>query len=195
MESALALFYLFEILRFIGVPALVSGLVTCIIKVYYSERVKAAFQKEIEGIKAELQKEIEIKKASLQGELEGLKAGYTKVLDENQIRFSQLYVDQANALKLQYSHIAETNRTLMALTAYFKPGRSGEDLDESEKKLRKEFADSLNASVFYFHANSVLLPKEVCVKISQLHKEMKDAYIVPVSDSHFWRMLRGSFHF
>lgn len=109
-------------------------------------------------------------------ELEGFKAGYRKVLDENQIRFSKLYVDQAEALKTLYRHLAAEHSVLLKLTAMFKQG-SKDEIAERDASLRKQFVERHNEGLDFFRHNRLLIPKGICDEVDAFLHEAKGAFV------------------
>lgn len=122
------------------------------------------------------EKEIRLK-AELDGNLEGAKAGYKKVLDENQIKFSRLYSDQAEAAKRLYRFIHQTHSRLTVLVSSLQ--MAPEDPDERNahfEKMHQDAYDAFNDCNTCFQENRILLPEDICAEMDGFLSIDRGAY-------------------
>ncbi len=119
-----------------------------IVKNWLKKKIEADVQHKYNSMLEEI-------KTENQKELEGFKAGYQKVLDENQIRFSGFYSEQSKAIlklnqKLAALYIALNN---MMTTVKYVPKDEIEQqkyYDEEEKKTSKAYNDAMLSCQFEF---------------------------------------------
>lgn len=147
-----------------------TGVLGFLLREWISTRIRKSIEHEYSVKEAKL-------KAELDGELVGLKAGYQKVLDENQIRFSRLYEDQAEACKTLYRLIHRTHSRVALLVSVLQNAPS--DLDEAKAhwdKQEKDALDAFNACNAFFHENRILLPDDVCAEMDEFLSIARKAY-------------------
>jgi len=147
---------------------------TCILgfllREWISSRIRNSIKHEYSVKEAKL-------KPELDGELVGLKAGYQKVLDENQIRFSRLYADQADASKTLYRLIHRMHSKLATLVSILRNAPS--DPDEAKAhwdKQEKDALDAFDACNAFFHENRILLPEDVFAEMDEFLSIARKAY-------------------
>ena len=110
--------------------------------------------------------------------LEGFKAGYQKILDENQIRFSRFYSEQADTIKELYIRLSKLKIELSNLTTAFKTVSEDEkEQYENEKKLHQKVIDTYNPCSEYFLNHKIFLSEQLCSKIALFIETARDSYI------------------
>ena len=138
-----------------------GGVAATILFLWFKNRVKYEYQKRLEETKSKLN-----------GELEGLRAGYQKILDENQIRFSQLHSDRADAIKTLYQKIADMEAAIGAVVAPLQHG--GVDTQTEQKKAAAEAAEELRT---YFSRNRIFFSRGDCDLIEKLQETAQKSFI------------------
>lgn len=159
------------ILGSVTLSSLLSAGIVVIMREWISTRIRASIEHEYKI------KEISLK-AELDGKLEGARAAYEKVLDENRIRFSRLYADQATATVTLYQRLYRMRARLNELTNKLQyvpddPGKLQAFYDNQQRQAMEAF----NACSAFFHENRILLPEDVCSEMDQLLTIAKKAYI------------------
>jgi len=159
-------FYISNIGTWAGTLSLLAWIVYIVFKCFVQESMKSKFAKELQNLKDKNQKE-----------LEGFKAGYKKVLDENQIRFSKWHDVQADAIKELYKKLAEFSDALQCMVEsckFFSPGI------DAEEQIRKEENRCMNAykdSHRYYEENKLLLSEMHISKLDDLYQRAKSSML------------------
>jgi len=153
-----------------SVSVVVTGALAVVFREYISTRIRKGIEHEYSVKEAKL-------KAELDGTLVGVKAGYQKVLDENQIRFSRLHAEQAEASKTLYQLIHQTYSKMGGLVSVLQnvpsdPDKAGEYYDKQEQ----DALDAYNACNTFFRENRILLPENVCVEMDEFLSIAGKAY-------------------
>lgn len=105
-------------------------------------------------------------------ELEGFKAGYQKVLDENQIRFSKWHDAQADAIKELYKKLAQMKIALRHMVSPVKFFPPGVDSKEQIKKEEELFLELHESSHRFYEENKILIPEKHICKLEKLYDEV-----------------------
>ena len=158
------------ILSSIGGSVALAGFLAFLLREWVSTRIRKSIEHEYSVKDAKL-------KAELDGTLVGLKAGYQKALDENQIRFSCLHADQAEASKTLYQLIHRTHSRVGAMVSLLANAPS--DPDEADaywRKQEQDAQDALNACNTFFHENQILLPEDICAEMDEFLSIARKAY-------------------
>ena len=142
-----------------------------LLREWISSRIKKSIENEYKVKQMEL-------KAELDGKLEETKAGYKKVLDENQIRFSRLHAEQADAIKVLYKLLVGLESKMKGFVnplqmAPRDPQKSFEFFDRQRKEAVEAF-DECNAT---FQPMRIFLPEGACKEVHKLLEIAKTAYI------------------
>lgn len=145
-------------------------------------------------------------KAELDGKLEGMRAAYRKILDENQIRFSQFHSDRADATKTLYQRIADMEAAVGAVVALHQHG--DEDVRTERKKAAAQAAEEL---LNFFSRSRIFFSKSDCDLIEKLHGTAQESFVnyttydnVPVMENNdrsdqrerqykAWQTMQGDF--
>lgn len=136
-----------------GSLSILAWIVYIVFKCLVQESMKSKFAKELQNLKDANAKE-----------LEGFKAGYQKVLDENQIRFSGFYSEQSKAILELHQKLAELYIAMNVMTATVKSLPKDEAecekyLDEEERKTGIAY----NECMAYYLKVKLLLPESAWV--------------------------------
>jgi len=132
-------------------------------------------------IKNSIENEYKVKqeqlKAELEGKLEGIRAGYKKLLDENQIKFSRLHIDQAEVIKTLYKYLVQMERETSNMVSDFWERIS---VDEKDKNGWVEFNSKKAATAYfnfrnYYEENRILLSENICNSIEELMGMVSEA--------------------
>ena len=151
-----------------GSLSLLAWVVYIVFKCFVQESMKSKFAKELQNLKDKNQ-----------SELEAFKAGYQKVLDENQIRFSWYYSEQAQVIRELYKRLVNLRKELIILTEPLK-SMSKEEHENQEKFYRKLLtaaAEAYNECSSYFLENEILLPKDLCNTLNSFMTESRQAFL------------------
>jgi hypothetical protein len=158
------------ILSSTGVSVALSGALVFLFREWISTRIRKSIEHEYNA------KEIKLR-AELDGKLEGIRAGYKKVLDENQIRFSRLHADQAEAAKTLYRLIHQTNWKMALWVSVLKEGPTDPNkMQTFQEKQHQDATDAFNACRTFFLENQILLPEDICADADQFLKIALNAY-------------------
>jgi hypothetical protein len=154
----------------LGGGAVASAVVAFLAREWISTRIRKAIEHEYQV------KEMKLK-GQLDGELEGLRAGYKKVLDENQIRFSRLYAEQADAIKTVYQLLVDLESKMKTFVnplqfAPKDPQKAAEFFDQQHK----DATDSYNECNTRYRKLRIFLPERVCQDIDKLLEIARKAY-------------------
>ena len=159
------------ILSSLGVSAVVTAAFVFLLREWISARLRKSIEHEYKT------KQIELR-AELDGRLEGLKAGYQQVLDENQIRFSHLHAEQADAIKTLYQFLVRMDDKLRELTS---PLQHVPQDEEAKKKFfarqREEAGEAFNNCMSNFQENRIFLSVGVCNQLDELMATGKSAFL------------------
>ena len=142
----------------------------------------ALFRVFLTRIKESIRHEYEIRrlemKAELDGTLEGTKAGYKQALDENQIRFSRLHADQADAINAVYQHLV---RVCFALKAMVDPLRALPEDPTARKEFHarqcEEVKATFNECSTVFEQKRIFMPETVCDQVQDVLRTGKSAIL------------------
>ena len=149
--------------------------ITFLFREWISTRIRCSIQNEYaaqqERLKADLQSQIEEKKAQLQGELEGLRAGYRKALDENQVRFGKLHVDQAEVLRELYKLLMILREGARGFTTLPKFGGTKEDYYEKYDQVNNAVSKAYSECKDYFLINRLFLSESLAKSIEAFLRE------------------------
>jgi hypothetical protein len=135
-----------------------------LLREWISTRIKKSIENEYKVKQMEL-------KAELDGKLEGTRAGYKKVLDENQIRFSRLHEDRANAIRELFKRLVNAEENIGDA---FSPRHLTSD--EKWTALRRAQA-AFNEFCTFFTQNRIFLNDKDCELVEALRDTAKGAYI------------------
>lgn len=164
------------ILTSLGASTVLTTLLTFLFREWISTRIRCSIQNEYttqqERLKSDLQSQIEEKKAQLQGELEGLRAGYRKTLDENQVRFGKLHVDQAEVLRELYKQLMTLREGSKALTTIPKFGGTREDYYEKYDQVSNAVSKTYGECKDYFLINRLFLSESLAKNIEYFLREI-----------------------
>jgi|GEM_PF-5828176 hypothetical protein len=139
-----------QFLSMLGVTILGSGGISGIIIYLWRKQIDAKYEKELECFKTVQQQE-----------LEGYKAGYQRFLNENNIRFSRWYNDQAKAITDLHSNLSMLHLALRTLTQPMHPYYSNED--ERKKyfsELTNDVRESYSKSLRCWYANKIFINEQ-----------------------------------
>ena len=152
----------------IGGSAVVGlGAAYAIVQTFFKKKIEAEVQSKYDEALANLN-------AKNSQELECFKAAYKKSLDENQIRFSKLYAEKADAIKELYKRMVKLNDYLLELTF---PGLP-ESIENKEEYLAKQSKNTFytyNDCKNYFSINEILLSRKLCTKLSYFFDKSDNA--------------------
>jgi hypothetical protein len=129
-----------------GSSAVLTAILVFLLREWLSTRIRKSIEHEYATKEARL-------KAELDGEFAGVQAGYQKILNENQIRFSRLHADQAEAAKVLYRHIHKTHSTIGTMVSVL---QQGVPIDPEQRKAF--FDEQEQEARDAFNACSALLP-------------------------------------
>lgn len=137
--------------------------------------VQTFFKKKIEAeVESKYAAALENLNAKNQQELEGFKAGYQKVLDENQIRFSKWHEDQAEILKNTYKKLLILHQSLANFIEGCRKGNH-KNVQELEKDsttiaFRKQMAETQE----FINQNSLFFSDELYNHIIKYFSEVNE---------------------
>jgi hypothetical protein len=138
-----------------GAVVIGLGAAYVIVQTFFKKKIEAEIQSRYDETLAN------INAKNLQ-ELEGFKAGYQKVLDENQIRFSGFYSEQSKAIlelnqKFAFLHIALNNMTTFVKHVPKDEVEKQKHLAEEENKT----SEAYNNAMRYYNEVKLLLPESL----------------------------------
>lgn len=144
--------YIYQILGFVGLPALFT--------LYLTERVKgnikSTYDRKLEEIKKENTKEIEEVKKEHSKEISQFQSELNYLKSKENFKFTKLHESRLLVLKKTYMYL---NTTSESLTLYISPvGRiiSNRKFGDSEDEILKdEFIKRTDAFTFYFNRNAI----------------------------------------
>ncbi len=146
------------ILSSAGISAFLSAGLVFFLREWISTRIRNSILFEYKTKEEKL-------KFKLQGELEGTKAGYKKVLDENQIRFSKLHAEQAEVLKELYQRLTALQANVKATITLPKFGHT-EDSYHQEFNQASEAVDAqYDECRAHFLRNRLVLPESLAKSV------------------------------
>ncbi len=154
----------------IGGSAVVGlGAAYAIVQTFFKKKIESEVQSKYDEALANLNAK------NLQ-ELEGFKTGYQKVLDENQIRFSWYYSEQAQVIKKLYSQMIELQQCALNIFSMCdktlpKNAKQLNELSETEKF--KEVNNNLHC---YFYQNSIFFDDELHKNMQQFFDEINNHF-------------------
>ncbi len=142
-----------------GSLSLLAWVVYIVFKCFIQESMKSKFAKELQTLKDKNQ-----------SELEAFKAGYQKVLDENQIRFSWYHSEQAQVIKLTYTNLLELRGKISDFIAAGIGKNNVVNINSLPET--KAFMSSFNKAKQYYEQNGIFYSEELCEQIEQYFKEI-----------------------
>jgi hypothetical protein len=159
------------ILSSAGLSVALPSILVFLLREWISTRIRKSIEHEYN------EKEIRLK-AELDGKLEGAKAGYKKVLDENQIKFSRLYADQAEAAKTLYRLIHQTNWKMgVWVSAWRQPlPANPNQLQAFHERRQKDSVEAFTDCQTFFLENQILLPEDICADMDSFLQIALSAY-------------------
>lgn len=134
--------YIIEIIKFMGLPALISIGVTAY--------AKSNYDKKLEKVKLKNAKKL----SDFQSEINTLKS-------KENFKFTKLHEKRLEVLQKTFQHL---NENLSLLSQYIAPVKftpKGEDFDESERKLSQQYRDAYNIFLNYFNYNVIYFDEEI----------------------------------
>lgn len=150
-----------EIIKLVFTPAAIIASLVYLFQKYFEK----ALNKNLEKYKNDLKTELELTKAKLQNELD-IK------LFEYQTKFSLFHQKQATITAELYKKLYYSSNSIVDLT---KPIQIGGQKDLNLKK--KETAEILNDLINFFNENRIYFNEEICKKLDEIIKVIRDALI------------------
>lgn len=160
--------YIYQILGFVGLPAIFS--------LYLTERVKASvkstFDHKLEEIKKENTKEIEEVKKEHSKEISKFQSELNYIKSKENFKFTKLHEKRLEVLEKTYYYINETSE---ALQNYLSPIEFG---DEAKNKLANNFIVTTEEFTVYFNNNAIYFDE----RLEQILKEFfKESFMIFVT--------------